>query len=336
MLLTGVTGSFGTAMLRHLLRTTTVTIRGLSRSELLQSQLMDSLIPEDRIRVRLLLGDVRDYQRLLVAMRDVDVVFHAAALKRVDSGEYDPVEFVRTNVTGTENVALACIESQVKKAVFLSSDKAVSPCNLYGATKMVGERLWIRANGYAPYGTHFVCVRYGNVTGSRGSVFETWARHLEAGTPLPLTHPDMTRFWITLPEAVALAQFAALDGPRGAILVPHLQAYQVTDLARAFGGDDVTVTEVGIRPGEKIHETLIADHEMARVSMKRHTDIPGSSPCYYAIHPEQPSWTSKPYCGSIPWNLYQIQQPYESGSWSSRMDAATLRIRLQALGVLVI
>ena len=331
VLLTGVTGSFGTAMLRHLLRTTTVTIRGLSRSELLQAQLRETLTSEERGRVRLFLGDVRDYQRLLVAMRDVDVVWHAAALKRVDSGETDPIEFSRTNVSGTEQVISACIAAGVKKAVLLSSDKATMPVNMYGATKMVAERLWTRANGYSPGGTHFVSTRYGNVVASRGSVFETWKRFLAAQQPLPVTDPRMTRFWITLDEAVHLAEFAALHGPRGSILVPHLQAYGVPDLARAYGGDDVATVDVGIRPGEKLHETLIAPHEESRVTIYRGDNV--VAPQYYAIAPEQPSWHQPPSFG-ITWHPWQMLDRYESGVWPYRMDTATLRQQMQVLGVI--
>ena len=331
VLITGVTGSFGTAMLRHLLRTTTSTIRGLSRSELLQAQLRESLTPEERGRVRLLLGDVRDYQRLLVAMRDVDVVWHAAALKRVDSGETDPIEFTRTNIHGTEQVIAACIAAGVKKAVLLSSDKATMPVNLYGATKMVAERLWTRSNGYAPYGTHFISTRYGNVTGSRGSVFETWRRCLEAQQPLPVTDPRMTRFWITLDEAVHLAQFAAEHGPRGSILVPHLKAYQVPDLAQAYGGEAVATVEIGIRPGEQLHETLIAEHEASRVTIYRGENT--VAPHYYAIAPEQPSWHQPPSFG-ITWHPWPMLDRYESGAWPSRMNRATLRQQMQALGVI--
>lgn len=335
ILLTGVTGSFGSAMLRHLLRTSTCTIRGMSRSELLQAQLIETLTLEERSRVRLLLGDVRDYQRLLVAMRGVDIVYHAAALKRVDSGEYDPVEFVRSNIGGTEHVALACIESGVKRAVFLSSDKSSNPINLYGATKMVGERLWIRANSYSPYGTHFIVTRYGNVTGSRGSVFGTWQRCLEAGTPLPITHPEMTRFWISLDEAVALAQFAAAHGPRGSILVPHLKAYAVTDLAAAFLGEPVTsasCTSIGIRPGEKFHETLIADHEASRVTAYLGENV--VCPRYYAIAPEAPSWHNGASYG-VTWHPHQVLDPYESGAWPYRMLVPELRAQLQTIGILL-
>ena len=332
VLITGITGSFGTAMLQHMLRTTTCTIRGLSRSELLQAQLRETLTQEERARVRLLLGDIRDYQRLIVAMHDVDVVWHAAALKRVDSGEYNPIEFTRTNIYGTEQVIAACIASGVKKAVLLSSDKSVSPCNLYGATKMVAERLWVRANSYSPYGTHFIATRYGNVTGSRGSVFDVWRRHREAGTPLPITHPAMTRFWITLDEAVQLAQFASLHGPRGSILIPQLEAYTVTDLAQAYGGEHVETVDVGIRPGEKMHETLIAAHEASRLSMWRGENR--VAPKYYAIAPEDPSWHQPPSFG-ITWEPYPLLDAYESGQWPYRLDTATLREQLRDLGIVI-
>ena len=327
VLITGVTGSFGSAMLRHLLRTSSCTIRGLSRGELLQAQLWQSLTPEEQSRVRLLIGDVRDQERLQLALHGVETVYHAAALKRVDAGEYDPQEFAQTNVWGTSNMVRACIANRVRRAIFLSSDKSASPVNTYGSTKMLAERLWIRANSYAPVGTDFVCTRYGNVVGSRGSVFDIWQRCKAAGDPLPITHKAMSRFWITLEAAVKLAEFAAAHAMKGTILVPHLAAYRVPDLAHAYGGDGVKTVDIGIRPGEKFHEELIAQHELTRV-VATHPFAPYA----YAILPEKPSWPVQALPGET-WYPFTFHERYESGQWPHRLDAATLREQLQQLGV---
>ena len=326
----GGTGSFGQAMCNHLLQHTTSTVRIISRDELKQSVMRQTFIQYDD-RLRFFLGDIRDYDRMCLGLKDVSVVYCAAALKQVDKGEYDPEEYVKTNIYGTANVMHACRACGVKRAIFLSSDKSVASVNLYGSTKAVAEKIWIRANTYSPHSTEYVVVRWGNVTGSRGSVFETWKRFLATGHPLPVTDPRMTRFWITLDEAVHLAEFAALHGPRGSILVPHLQAYGVPDLARAYGGEDVATVDVGIRPGEKLHETLIAPHEESRVTMYRGENV--VAPQYYAIAPEQPSWHQPPSFG-ITWHPWQILDRYESGVWPYRMDTATLRQQMQHLGVI--
>lgn len=323
-LITGITGSFGQAMTRYLLQHTRATIRGLSRDELKQAQMRETFA-DDLGRLTLMLGDVRDRDRLQLALRGVDCVFHAAALKHVPLGERDPAEFIRTNIQGTEHVIRACIDQHVQQAILLSTDKAVAPINLYGCTKAVAERLWLRANGYAPHGTAFAALRYGNVTGSRGSVFGVWARALAEGRPLPLTDPAMTRFWITLDEAVQFAAFAAAQAPRGWLLVPVLPAYTLPDLAHAVTGDAAPAMQtLGIRPGEKLHEALMTAQEGAHALSYRHSD--GTT--YYAVPPVDPSWRPASPEQTAGWQAAPLAVPYTSDTWPRRLTAAGLRERL--------
>lgn len=328
VLITGVTGSFGQAMLRRLLATTEWTIRGLSRSELLQHTLRASLTPEEASRVRLFLGDVRDLPRLRLAFAGVQTVFHAAALKHVPAGEYDPSEFVATNILGTQNVITACVEHQVARAVLLSTDKSVAPVNLYGTTKATAERLWIRANSYSPEasGTAFMAVRYGNVTKSRGSVLDVWERQRAGGQPLTLTDPAMTRFWITLDDAVTLALWTATAGERGYLYVPKLPAYKVRDLAEAcYPGVPQAVT--GIRPGEKLHEELLARGEQHCLRRLLHRVSPDRVLAYYGLPPTAPSWATPPPSFD-PVDLPLVTR-YDSETWTWRLDVAGLRAALE-------
>jgi UDP-N-acetylglucosamine 4,6-dehydratase len=217
----------------------------------------DSVYPN----LRYFVGDIRDYNRIYKALKDVDYVIHAAALKQVPSCEYNPSEAVATNILGTQNVINACIERKVNKAIFLSTDKAVEAVNLYGLTKAVAERLWINAN--ISDNTKFNVVRYGNVMGSRGSVIPYFEQKRDAGEPIPITHPTMTRFWIRLEDAVkfALSVLAIDSFTGGGIYIPKLPAMDILDLAEAIApGHDIIIT--GIRPGEKIHERLISKNEV--------------------------------------------------------------------------
>lgn len=339
VLITGVTGSFGTSLLYHLLATTTWTIRGLSRGELLQAQLRATLTPAAGGRVRLFLGDVRDLDRLRFACKGADLVIHAAALKHVDAGEVDPFEFAKTNVIGTQNVITACIQEGVGRAVLLSTDKACSPWNLYGNTKALAEKLWVRANGYSPksFGTHFLAVRYGNVTGSRGSVLTVWERQRTMGHPMGVTHAAMTRFWVTLPEAVDLALWAARFGERGYLYVPSLPAYRVVNLAEAVA-PGYPLREIGVRPGEKLHEELLAPGECAAAGLRRYL-LPGparSAPplVYYGVPPQAPpTWAS--LAPDLPPDVRVEEGPLEgrycSEDWHERLTAEDLRARCAAL-----
>lgn len=330
----GGTGSFGQAMTAFLLANTDAVIRVISRDELKQAQ-MRSVYGDDRVRY--LLGDVRDLSRIQTALHGVDLVFHAAALKHVDKGEYDGSEFVKTNIIGTENVAAACRLEGIGKAVFLSTDKCVSPVNTYGATKMVAERLWIRANGYAPQGTHYTAVRYGNVSGSRGSVIPLWREQLAHDKAMTITHPEMSRFWITLDEAVRLAWFAATYGPRGYVLVPNLPAYSITDLARALLPHEKPIDAAwrftGMRPGEKLAEELMTSYEIAESITYWH----GNRHVYYAIPPTTPSWQIPTHDAWLKeeghrWAYdYQMPSSYQSGTWPWRLSVDELRKILHTL-----
>ena len=333
ILLSGGTGSWGQAATSFLLENTSATIRIYSRSELLQAEMSERF--KHNHRLRFLLGDIRDFARLQLAMDGVDLVMHGAALKHIDAGEYSPDEFVKTNVNGTQNVIHACIVSKVKKAIFLSSDKAVSSSSLYGNTKAIAEKLWTRANGYSPHGTSFVSLRYGNVANSRGSVIPKWENCLFNNLPLPTTNLSMSRFWISLSEAVRLAWFAAHYGPRGTILVPYLPAYTMADLLKAFceehGIADAIVEDIGVRPGEKHHEMLLTDDESSRVITYTEDGI---MPKYYCIQSASPSWEMVPWQQWPPepgsqWQLWTCMERYSSDTWRYRLTVPELRERLQ-------
>ena len=195
-----------------------------------------------------------------MAFSGVDYVIHSAALKVVPAGEYDPDEFVKTNIGGAQNVIKAAIEAGVKRVVGLSTDKACSPANLYGATKLCAEKLFVAANAYSGgHGPRFVCTRYGNVSGSRGSVIPRWYEQAAKGLTLTVTHPDMSRFHMTMSEAVTLVTLALTQGRGGEVFVPKLPSYRVTDLARAMS--DLPYSIGSIRPGEKLSESLIGPDE---------------------------------------------------------------------------
>ncbi|MBE9925733.1 UDP-N-acetylglucosamine 4,6-dehydratase (inverting) [Cellulosimicrobium cellulans] len=263
ILVTGGTGSFGKAFLREVLDNHDPRrIVVFSRDELKQFEVRAQF--GDDPRLRWFIGDVRDRRRLERAMHGVDYVVHAAALKQVDTAEYNPFEYIATNVTGSQNVVEAAIDAGVKKVVALSTDKASSPINLYGATKLCADRLFVSANNYAAaYETRFCVVRYGNVMGSRGSVVPKFKALAEAGESLPITDKRMTRFWITLPQAVkfVLDSFEMMEG--GELYVPRIPSMKVVDLAEAIA-PGAAQHEVGIRPGEKLHEEMIAPDDSRR------------------------------------------------------------------------
>ena len=261
VLITGGTGSFGRALTERLLRTEARRIAIFSRDELKQLQMKNDFKDD---RLRFFLGDIRDGSRLDIALHGVDFVVHAAALKQVDTGEYNPMEFVKTNVVGSQNVIDACIRNGIKKVVALSTDKASSPINLYGATKLTADKLFSAANNYShAYGTTFSIVRYGNVMGSRGSVIPHFKKLVLEGKPFPITDKRMTRFWITLHQAVefVLETFEIMQG--GELYVPKIPSMKIMDLARAIK-EDFEYEEVGIRPGEKLHEEMISPDDSRR------------------------------------------------------------------------
>ncbi|MQA33298.1 UDP-N-acetylglucosamine 4,6-dehydratase (inverting) [Modestobacter roseus] len=262
VLVTGATGSFGTAFVRRALDLGARRVVVFSRDELKQHDMRGRFPGEARLRW--FIGDIRDRERLRRAMDGVDIVVHAAALKQVDTAEYNPVEFIRTNVNGSENVVEAAIDTGVQKVVALSTDKASSPINLYGATKLCADRMFISANHYAAHQpTRFSVVRYGNVLGSRGSVIPFFRRLAAEGRPLPITDARMTRFWITLPQAVEFVVDSLDQMAGGELYVPRIPSSRLIDLAEAIAPGAAT-EEVGIRPGEKLHEEMIAADDSRR------------------------------------------------------------------------
>jgi len=257
ILLTGGTGSFGKKFTRMTLdQFQPKKIIILSRDEMKQWEMASEFHSDERIRF--FLGDVRDRERLYRAMDGVDFVVHAAATKIVPTAEYNPFECVKTNVIGAMNVIDACIDKRVTKVVALSTDKASSPINLYGATKLTSDKLFVAGNAYAgEHGTSFSVVRYGNVMGSRGSVIPFFKNLIESGVAeLPITDPDMTRFMITLEQGVELVWQAFSDMVGGEIYVKKIPSMNILDIAHAISCD-VQTKIVGIRPGEKLHEQMI-------------------------------------------------------------------------------
>lgn len=261
VLVTGGTGSFGNRFVERVLKESKVEkLVVFSRDELKQSQMAQRITDS---RLRFLLGDVRDSARLQRAFQDVDIVIHAAALKQVPALEYNPFEAVQTNIIGAENIINAAIDKGVEKVVALSTDKAVSPMNLYGATKLCAEKLFVSGNSYAGgLKTRFSVVRYGNVVGSRGSVIPVFLEK-RAGGVLPITDERMTRFWITLDQGVDTVLFAAEKMHGGEIFVPKIPSMRVTDLAKVIG-PKCKIEVTGIRPGEKLHEVLLTEDEAPR------------------------------------------------------------------------
>ncbi len=260
ILITGGTGSFGKACVKKLLEVhDTASIRIYSRDELKQWEMAREF--GNHPKLRFLIGDVRDVGRLKRAFEGVDYVIHAAALKHVPACEYNPVEAVRTNVDGAVNVINAALDTNVKKVIALSTDKAVNPVNIYGATKLTSDRLFIQSNSYSGHlhPTRFSVVRYGNVMASRGSVIPLFRAQAATGT-LTVTDARMTRFWITLPHAVdfVLSSFELMQG--GEIFVPKIPSMKITALAKTLA-PKAKIKVIGIRPGEKLHESLTTKEE---------------------------------------------------------------------------
>jgi UDP-N-acetylglucosamine 4,6-dehydratase len=284
--ITGGTGSFGKACLEVLLEQhDPKAVRVFSRDELKQSELQAAY--RDESRIRFLIGDVRDRERLLAATRGVDVILHAAALKHVPVCEYNPFEAVQTNIVGSENIVAAAIANAVPRTLLLSTDKAVNPVNLYGATKLCAEKIVTQGNAYAADSVaRFSTVRYGNVVGSRGSVVPLFAEQAPSGQ-LTVTDERMTRFWITLPQAVefVISCLGVMEG--GEVFVPKIPTMRVVDIAQAMAPEaDLVFT--GIRPGEKLHEVLLTEDEA------RHAH---EFEDRFIIFPEFPTWRSAPYTG---------------------------------------
>ena len=264
VLITGGTGSLGQALTRRLLQSKVKTVRIYSRNESKQIEMESEF---DDKRLRFFIGDVRDSERLFTALEDVDIAFHAAALKHVPKIEYNPFESIKTNVIGSQNVIENSLRQNLEKVICIGTDKAVSPLNTYGATKLLMEKLFVSASNYLnreKYRTTFHAVRYGNVLGSSGSVIPKFIQKIKSDEPIQITDPTMTRFSITMDAALDLILNTAKIGKGSEIFVPNLKAYNIMDVKSALFDllKETSVETIGIRPGEKLHETLINEDEI--------------------------------------------------------------------------
>ena len=316
ILVTGGTGSFGKEFIRFALdHLDPKRLVVFSRDELKQYEARQLF--NDDPRLRWFIGDVRDQSRLLRAMHGVDYVVHAAALKQVDTAEYNPFEFVKTNVVGSQNVIEAAIDAGVQKVVALSTDKASSPINLYGATKLTADKLFISGNHYAAaYPTRFAVVRYGNVMGSRGSVIPFFRRLADAGEPLPITDMRCTRFFITLDQAVEMVvgTFDLMQG--GELLVPRIRSMKIVDLAQAIA-PGAELVDIGLRPGETLHEEMISPEEGRRAMLL-------SNGQYYVIQPDLATWGYRPPEGGTPVPDDFAYRSNTNDQWYTREELAEI------------
>jgi UDP-N-acetylglucosamine 4,6-dehydratase (inverting) len=316
VLITGGTGSLGRALVSEI--TTRWPSVGrlviFSRDELKQFEMAQEFPADDYPVIRFFLGDVRDRDRLHRAFRGIDVVIHAAALKQVPAAEYNPMEFIHTNVLGAENVIEAAIDAGVKTIVALSTDKAAAPINLYGATKLCSDKLFVAANRYAGTDLKSVVVRYGNVMASRGSVIPFFLERAKTGV-LPITHPEMTRFNITISEGVSLVLWAVENSVGGEILVPKIPSFRVMDLAEAIA-PNCRHEIVGVRPGEKIHEEMITISDgRSTIDLGRH----------FAILPEFGKMPHNESIGKLSAHPVPLGFSYNSGSNEEFLDVEQLR-----------
>lgn len=289
ILVTGGTGSFGKKFLQMVFqkynpRKVIIYSRDEYKQSVMKTDFQDKV---DMKRVRFFIGDVRDKERLMRAFHGVDYVVHAAAMKQVPTCEYNPMEAIKTNIHGAQNVIDAALDRGVKKVVALSTDKAVNPINLYGGTKLVSDKLFIAANAYTgKSGTTFSVVRYGNVAGSRGSVIPIFQKILDnGGTELPITDERMTRFWITLEQGVELVFKALEESKGGETYISKIPSFHIGDLAKAMSTEAIT-TEIGIREGEKLHEVMITrDDSRSTYEYEKH----------YIIYPNFEWWNREYY-----------------------------------------
>ena len=311
ILITGGTGSFGHEFVSQVLKKKPKAIRIFSRDEYKQYVMQQEY---DDNRLRYFIGDIRDEERVRRALDGVTMVVHAAAMKQIVASEYNPTEAVKTNILGTMSVMNACIDMGVGKLIGLITDKAVSPTNLYGGTKLVMEKLLIQGNSYRGKGDiRISCVRYGNVAGSRGSVIPKFLEQKKSGT-LTITHKDMTRFWLTLSDAVEFVTTCIETMRGGEVFIPKMPKFKVEDLAHAIA-PEAKIKYVGIRPGEKIHEDLINIHESLKV--REYKD-------HYILEPEFDFWDS---AVSKKDNGTATKKPfnYSSNTGQSYLSVATLR-----------
>ena len=317
VLVTGGTGSFGRAFISTVLQRYPGVRRLVvySRDELKQFEMAQAFGDQQHPQLRYFIGDVRDPQRLLRAMEGIDMVVHAAALKQVPAAEYNPFECIKTNVLGAQNVIEACLDAGVQRVVALSTDKAAAPVNLYGATKLCSDKLFVAANNIkGKRDLRFSVVRYGNVMGSRGSVIPFFQARRNSGV-LPITAPEMTRFNISLHEGVQMVLWAIEHAWGGEILVPKLASYRITDVAEAVA-PDCRQTVVGIRPGEKLHEEMITASDSSNT-----VDLGG----YYAILPSGADYSLDDYCARQNAQRVQPGFSYDSGSNPDFLSVPQLR-----------
>ena len=317
ILITGGTGSFGKAFIATVLQRYPDIRRIVvySRDELKQWELQQNYPPAEYPQLRFFLGDVRDQGRLRRALEQVDTVIHAAALKQVPAAEYNPIEFVKTNVLGAENLVQACFDTGVARVVALSTDKAAAPINLYGATKLCSDKLFIAANNIKGVrDLSFSVVRYGNVMGSRGSVIPFFLRKARSGV-LPITDPMMTRFNISLAEGVQMVLWALENALGGELFVPKIPSYRITDVAEAIGpGCEKPI--IGVRPGEKIHEEMITTSDsFSTIDLGR----------YYAILPSDGSVQRKYQNSNQSVNFVEPGFAYNSGTNPDFLSVEKLR-----------
>ncbi len=317
ILITGGTGSFGKAFVAQVLKQFPGIQRIVvySRDELKQWEIQQLYPPSKYPQLRFFLGDVRSQDRLCRALEGIDTVIHAAALKQVPAAEYNPIEFIKTNVLGAENVVQACLDSNVKNVVALSTDKAAAPINLYGATKLCSDKLFIAANNIkGSRDLRFSVVRYGNVMGSRGSVIPFFLDKAKGGV-LPITDPGMTRFNISLKEGVDMVLWSLENAKGGELFVPKIPSFRITDVAEAIG-PTCEKPVIGIRPGEKIHE------EMITVSDSFTTFDLGD---YYAILPSDGSMQSSYSNAGVDIKPVPLGFSYDSGSNPDFLNVEQIR-----------
>jgi len=321
ILITGGTGSFGKAFVRTILERYPNIPRLVifSRDELKQFEMAQEFRDQDFPGLRYFLGDVRDQNRLRRALEGIDIVVHAAALKQVPAAEYNPMEFIHTNVLGAENVIQACLDTDVKRVVALSTDKAAAPINLYGATKLCSDKLFIAANNIkGKRELSLSAVRYGNVMGSRGSVIPFFLNKRHEGV-IPITDPNMTRFNITLQEGVEMVLWTIENGVGGEIFVPKIPSYRITDVAKAIA-PNCEHRIVGIRPGEKVHEEMITSADsLTTVDLGK----------YYAILPITNSYNVESYCDRMNATPVKPGFNYNSGENDQFMTVEEIRESIQ-------
>ncbi|AWM32149.1 UDP-N-acetylglucosamine 4,6-dehydratase (inverting) [Hymenobacter nivis] len=317
ILVTGGTGSFGKQFVRTVFAKFPQVKRLVvfSRDELKQYEMSQEFSPAQYPAIRYFIGDVRDPQRLQRACEGIDIVIHAAALKQVPAAEYNPMECIKTNIFGAENVINAALDCGVKNVVALSTDKAAAPINLYGATKLCSDKLFVAANNMkGARDLRFSVVRYGNVIGSRGSVVPFFLKERRTGV-LPITHPDMTRFNISLEEGVDLVLYALEHAWGGEIFVPKIPSYKITEVARAIG-PDCEQRIVGIRPGEKLHEEMITETDaLSTVELDR----------YYVILPNTPNWNVDKFVAHFHGQRVPLGFHYDSANNNEWLDAAQIQ-----------